>query len=63
MARTLTIGNGNLLVGIDNRAQVRDFFFPFAGHANHVSGASGSYKHRIGVWTDGVLKATNCRSL
>jgi GH15 family glucan-1,4-alpha-glucosidase len=56
MARTLTIGNGNLLVGIDSRAQVRDFFFPFAGHSNHVSGASGSYKHRIGVWADGVLK-------
>lgn len=56
MARTLTIGNGNLLVGIDNRAQVRDLFFPFAGHSNHVSGASGSYTHRIGVWTDGVLR-------
>src|SRR3989344_5688788 len=56
MSRAITIGNGNLLVGIDYRGQVRDFYFPFAGHANHVSGASGSYTHRVGVWTEGVLK-------
>jgi oligosaccharide amylase len=55
MSRTVTIGNGNLLVGLDEHAQVRDFYFPFAGHANHVSGASGSYTHRVGVWVDNVL--------
>jgi GH15 family glucan-1,4-alpha-glucosidase len=55
MARALTIGNGNILVGIDERAQVRDFYFPYVGHANHVSGASGSYVHRIGVWVDGSV--------
>lgn len=54
MARTTIIGNGNLLVGIDHRAQVRDFYYPYVGHANHVSGASGSYTHRIGVWVDGT---------
>lgn len=56
MARALTIGNGNLLVGIDERAQVRDFYFPFVGHANQVSGASGTYTHRVGVWVDGTLR-------
>jgi oligosaccharide amylase len=55
MSRTTIIGNGNLLVGIDNRAQVRDFFYPYVGYSNHVSGASGSYTHRVGVWVDGVL--------
>lgn len=55
MSRALTISNGNLLVGIDHRGQVRDFYFPFAGHANHVSGASGTYMHRVGVWVDGTL--------
>lgn len=55
MSRAITIGNGNLLVGIDPRAQVRDFYFPYVGHANHVSGASGSYMHRIGVWVDGKV--------
>ena len=58
MSRALTIGNGNLLVGIDQYAQVRDFYFPYVGHANHVSGASGSYNHRVGVWIDGVLRWT-----
>jgi len=56
MSRVVTIGNGNLLVGIDNRAQVRDFYFPYVGHANHISGASGSYTHRVGVWVDGVMR-------
>lgn len=55
MARAVTIGNGNLLVGLDHRGQVRDFYYPYAGHANHVSGASGSYVHRIGVFVDGHL--------
>lgn len=45
-----------MLVGIDHRGQVRDFYYPNVGHANHVSGASGSYVHRVGVWVDGVLK-------
>lgn len=53
MARAATIGNGSVLVGIDSRGQVRDFYHPYAGHSNHVSGGSGSYWHRIGVWVDG----------
>ena len=57
MSRALTIGNGNMLVGIDERGLVRDFYFPFVGHSNHVSGASGSYVHRIGVWVDGTLSS------
>lgn len=56
MARTTVIGNGNLLVGLDAREYVRDFYYPYAGHANHVSGASGSYAHRIGAWVDGTLR-------
>ncbi len=55
MSRAITIGNGNLLVGLDHRGQVRDFYFPYVGHSNHVSGASGSYVHRVGVWVEGVL--------
>lgn len=52
MARAVTIGNGNLLVGLDVRGQVRDLYFPFVGEANHVSGASGNFVHRIGVYAD-----------
>jgi GH15 family glucan-1,4-alpha-glucosidase len=55
MARAITIGNGNLLVGLDARGQVRDFYFPYVGEANHISGASGNYVHRLGVYIDGVM--------
>lgn len=55
MSRLITIGNGNLLVGLDQQGQVRDFYYPYVGHSNHVSGASGSYVHRVGVWVDGTL--------
>lgn len=52
MARSVTIGNGNLLVGLDSHGQVRDLYFPYVGEANHVSGASGNYIHRIGLFVD-----------
>ena len=55
MARAVTLGNGNVLVGLDYQGQVHDFYFPHVGHANHVSGASGSYVHRLGVFVDGEL--------
>ena len=55
MSRAVTIGNGSMLVGMDSRGQVRDLYFPFVGEANHVSGASGNYVHRIGVYVDGVM--------
>jgi GH15 family glucan-1,4-alpha-glucosidase len=55
MSRSSVLGNGKLLVGLDRCGQVRDFYFPYAGHANHVSGASGSYMHRVGVWVDGTV--------
>lgn len=53
MARSVTVGNGNVLVGLDARGQVRDLYYPYVGEANHVSGASGNFVHRIGVYVDG----------
>lgn len=55
MARALTIGNGNILVGLDYRGQVRDFYYPFVGQNNHVSGASGNHVHRLGVYIEDAL--------
>ncbi|MEK7638731.1 MAG: glycoside hydrolase family 15 protein [Patescibacteria group bacterium] len=52
MSRAVTLGNGNVLVGLDDRGQVRDLYFPNVGESNHVSGASGSFVHRIGVHVD-----------
>lgn len=55
MARALTLGNGNILVGLDYRGQVRDFYYPYVGQNNHVSGASGNYVHRIGLYVHDEL--------
>lgn len=45
MPRALTLGNGHMLVGLDRHGFVRDFYYPYIGLENHVSGQ----KHRIGV--------------
>lgn len=52
MPKSLTLGNGNILVCTDKRAQVRDFYFPYVGLENHVG---GHFVHRVGVWVDGGL--------
>lgn len=51
MARSIVLGNGEILVGIDRFAQVRDFYFPYVGSENHTSDCI----HKIGVWVDGVF--------
>ncbi|MFT7507661.1 MAG: oligosaccharide amylase [Acidimicrobiales bacterium] len=55
MSRAATLGNGNMLVGLDYRGQVRDLYYPFVGFSNHVSGASGNFVHRIGVYVDDTI--------
>jgi len=50
MARSLILGNGNILVGLDEDGQLRDFYFPHVGLENHVGGHN---RHRLGVWVDG----------
>lgn len=49
MAKSLSLGNGNILVGMDKYAQVRDFYFPYIGLENQLG---GHYTHRIGVYVD-----------
>jgi GH15 family glucan-1,4-alpha-glucosidase len=50
MARSVVLGNGNMLVGLDEWANVRDFYFPMVGLENHVG---EKMRHRVGVWVDG----------
>lgn len=50
MPKSLTLGNGTILVGLDHYGQVRDFYFPYVGLENHVG---GHFVHRIGVWVEG----------
>ncbi|MHA7962756.1 glycoside hydrolase family 15 protein [Paenibacillus sp. CAU 1782] len=51
MARHLVIGNGKLLVNLDQTCFVRDIFFPFVGQLNHV----GGHYCRFGIWVEGVF--------
>jgi len=55
MSKALTLGNGNILVNLDDRGQVRDFYFPYIGLENHIG---GDLKHRLGVWTEGQISWT-----
>ena len=52
MTRPLVFGNGMILVGLDDRARVRDFYFPYVGSENHIGRRDA---HKIGVWTEGVM--------
>lgn len=53
MARPLTLSNGELHVGLDQRAMVQDIYFPYVGVENHTPGSD--IFHRVGVWVDGTL--------
>ncbi|MCH8908421.1 MAG: hypothetical protein IH840_15145 [Candidatus Heimdallarchaeota archaeon] len=46
MARHFVFGNGNILVCQDENAQIRDFYYPYVGQENHVSGKE--HKNIIG---------------
>ena len=52
MSRSIVLSNGELCVALDNRAAVRDIYFPHVGLEDHVR---GHYIHRVGVWVDGTL--------
>jgi GH15 family glucan-1,4-alpha-glucosidase len=52
MARSLVLGNGNVLIVYDEWGQVRDFYFPQVGLENHVG---EGLVHKVGVYIDGVI--------
>ena len=52
MARSLVLGNGNMLVCYDEWGQVRDLHFPYVGLENHVG---EKLMHRIGLYVDGTM--------
>jgi GH15 family glucan-1,4-alpha-glucosidase len=49
MVRHLSLGNGSMLVNLDDSLRVRDLYFPYAGQENHLLGKA----HRIGVHAEG----------
>jgi GH15 family glucan-1,4-alpha-glucosidase len=52
MSRSIVLSNGSLCVALDQRAAVRDIYFPRVGLEDHVR---GHYLHRVGVWVEGQL--------
>lgn len=49
MPKSIFLGNGSVLVGLDNFGQVKDLYFHYAGLENHVSEA---LTHKIGVFIE-----------
>lgn len=49
LLKTLALGNGNILLNLDQFGQVRDFYFPYVGLENHIG---GHFTHAIGVFVD-----------
>lgn len=49
MPKSLALGNGKIFIGLDARAQVRDFYFPYVGLENHLG---RRHVHRVGVFVD-----------
>ncbi|MEX0930138.1 MAG: glycoside hydrolase family 15 protein [Candidatus Paceibacterota bacterium] len=52
MSRSLVLGNGTILVCMDAAGRIRDFYYPYVGHENHI--ASGNALS-VGVWVNGTL--------
>lgn len=52
MPRSTVVGNGNLLVTLDDKLMVRDIYFPYVGLEDHT--AYGHF-HKIGIFTDNQI--------
>jgi oligosaccharide amylase len=55
MPRSLVLGNGKMLVCLDQFGFLRDLYFPYVGLENHVLGK----QHRIGIDVDGQFSWLN----
>ncbi|HTM69205.1 MAG TPA: glycoside hydrolase family 15 protein [Candidatus Binatia bacterium] len=51
MPRSLVLGNGNLLIGLDAHGQVRDVYFERVGLENHANGRP----QKVGIFIDGKI--------
>ena len=52
MSKPIALGNGNLLICLDNFGRVKDFYYHYAGLENHVG---EEMVHKIGIWVDNRL--------
>ncbi len=51
MSRPIVLSNGELHVGLNDFAEVHDFYYPYVGLENHAEAAG--LRHKIGVWVEG----------
>ncbi len=51
MSRPIFLGNGSMLVGLDDFGLVHDFYYPYVGLENHSN--ARNMHHRIGIHVDG----------
>ncbi|HEY0826573.1 MAG TPA: glycoside hydrolase family 15 protein, partial [Bacilli bacterium] len=49
MPRHSVVGNGKMLINLDQHSFIRDIYYPYVGQLNHV----GGYKCRVGLWVEG----------
>lgn len=52
MSRSLALGNGSILINLDQTGQVRDLYFPYVGLENQVG---DNLIHRVGIWINGKM--------
>jgi len=52
MPKSINLGNGKVLIGLDKFGQVKDLYYHYPGLENHVS---EHLTHKIGVFADGRL--------
>lgn len=51
MTRPIMLGNGSMLVGIDQSGMVNDFYYPYVGLEDHIN--ARLMHHKIGIWVEG----------
>ena len=49
MPKSINLGNGSVLVGLDAFGQIKDFYFHYAGLENHVT---EHLTHKIGLFVE-----------
>ena len=52
MPRSVLVSNGRFAIALDDKAQIRDVYFPYVGLENHAVG----HPFRFGIWIDGKFE-------
>lgn len=52
MSKSLVLGNGSILVGYDEFAQIKDFYFDYVGLENHLTEEAVC---KVGIFVDGAI--------